>query len=183
MEISSNTQTSYFRVNGQNTTSSPSPHTQKSQDSKNSTQDQELTPGEKTQVAKLQARDTQVRAHEAAHIAAGSGVVTGGASFTYQTGPDNRQYAIGGEVPIDTSGASTPEETVQKMRQVRAAAMAPADPSPTDYSVAATATLLEMRAMQEISQKAKEEMGESGQASGIYGNNTQENEQTFSIQA
>lgn len=183
MEISSNMQASYFRVNTQSTTPSPSTDAQKSQDTKKPEQDQELTAGEKAQVAKLQARDTQVRAHEAAHVAAGSGVVTGGANFTYQTGPDNRQYAIGGEVPIDTSGGSTPEETVQKMRQVRAAAMAPADPSPTDYSVAATATLLEMRAMQEIAQKAKEGMGENTQASGTYANNNQEDNQSFSMQA
>lgn len=183
MEISSNMQTSYFRVNDQSTTPSSSSDAQKSQETKNSEQTQELTPGEKAQVTKLQARDTQVRAHEAAHIAAGSGVVTGGASFTYQTGPDSRQYAIGGEVPIDTSGGSTPEETVQKMRQVKAAALAPADPSPTDYSVAATATLLELRAIQEIAQKTKEDMSENGQANGTYASNIQEEEQSFNIKA
>ena len=183
MEISSNMQTSYFRINGQSATSNPPSDAQKSQDSKNSTQDQELTPSEKAQVTKLQARDTQVRAHEAAHIAAGSGVVTGGASFTYQTGPDNRQYAIGGEVPIDTSGGSTPEETAQKMRQVRAAALAPADPSPTDYSVAATATLLEMRAIQEIAKKEREELTKESQPNGTYSNNTQDQDQSFNVQA
>jgi len=183
MEISSNMQMSYFRVNGQSATSNPSLDAQKSQDSKNPQGEEELTSGEKAQVAKLQARDTQVRAHEAAHIAAGSGVVTGGASFTYQTGPDNRQYAIGGEVPIDTSSGSTPEETVQKMRQVRAAAMAPADPSPTDYSVAATATILEMRAMQEIAKNAREESSKTEQTSSTYANNTSEPNESFSMQA
>jgi hypothetical protein len=183
MEISSNMQTSYFRVNGQSATSSPSLDAQKSQDSKNPEQDQELTPSEKAQITKLQARDTQVRAHEAAHIAAGSGVVTGGASFTYQTGPDNRQYAIGGEVPIDTSSGNTPEETVQKMRQVRAAAMAPADPSPTDYSVAATATILEMRAMQEIAKNSLEESNQPQHSTDAYANNSEESIEPFSMQA
>lgn len=119
----------------------------------------ELTAEEEQVVNKLQARDTEVRAHEAAHIAAGGGVVTGGASFSYQKGPDGKQYAIGGEVPIDASEGSSPEETIQKARQVRAAAMAPADPSPTDYKVAASAIMMEMRAQQElqqIEQKGKE---------------------------
>ena len=49
-------------------------------------------------VSELKARDQVVRAHEAAHLAAGAGIVTRGASYTYQTGPDGQRYAIGGEV-------------------------------------------------------------------------------------
>jgi hypothetical protein len=154
MEIGSGLHTSYIRVNQQ------SPSSQKAHaktETESSAEPKTLSSSEQAQLMKLQARDTQVRAHEAAHIAAGAGVVSGGASFTYQTGPDNRQYAIGGEVPIDTSKGSTPEETASKMRQVRSAALAPSDPSPTDYQVAATATMLEMRAMQEIAKEMTEE--------------------------
>jgi hypothetical protein len=43
------------------------------------------------------------------------------------------------------------------MQTIRAAALAPSDPSPTDYKVAATATLLEMKARLELSQALKEE--------------------------
>lgn len=155
MEIGSGLNTSYIRINQQPLSSQETRANAKEGDKQ---EPNTLSPSEQAQLMKLQARDTQVRAHEAAHVAAGAGVVSGGASFTYQMGPDNRQYAIGGEVPIDTSKGSTPEETASKMRQVRSAALAPSDPSPTDYQVAATATMLEMRAMQEI---AKAQMTEN----------------------
>lgn len=112
-------------------------------------------PALKQMVFELRARDSEVRAHEAAHIAAGGGIVKGGASFTYQKAPDGRLYAIGGEVPIDASAESTPEATIQKMQQVRSAAMAPSNPSPADYKVAAIMALAEMNARQEL---AAEEM-------------------------
>lgn len=127
---------------------------EKSVEKKDSKNPNELTSSEKALVAKLQARDSVVRAHEAAHIAAGSGVVVGGASFTYQIGPDNKQYAIGGEVPIDSSPGKTPDETILKAQRIRAAALAPADPSPQDYKVAASASVMEARAR---AQKVREE--------------------------
>jgi hypothetical protein len=107
---------------------------------------------------KLKATDAHVRSHEAAHLAAGGGVVTGGASFSYEKGSDERMYAVGGEVPIDTSEASTPEATVQKARQIAAAAMAPADPSPQDYRVAASALIMEMQAKIEVMQEAQNKL-------------------------
>ena len=105
-----------------------------------------LSSAEITLITKLSATDTKVRAHEAAHIAAGGGVVNSGASFSYIKGPDGKMYAIGGEVPIDTSEGKTPGETIAKARQIIAAAMAPADPSPQDYKVATSAAMMEMRA-------------------------------------
>jgi hypothetical protein len=119
---------------------------------------EDLDQNEKSQLAKLEQRDTEVRAHEAAHIAAGGGVVKGGASFTYQKGPDNRLYAIGGEVPIDISEGKTPQETIQKMRIVKAAALAPANPSPQDYSVASTASSLEAKAVSQLNKEMFQEM-------------------------
>jgi hypothetical protein len=97
-------------------------------------------------VRKLQAVDSDVRAHEAAHLAAGGGVVTGGANFSYTRGPDGRMYATGGEVPIDTGKESTPEGTIAKAQRIRTAALAPADPSPQDYRVAAMAVIMEQDA-------------------------------------
>ncbi len=97
----------------------------------------------------LQATDSAVRAHEAAHLAAGGGVVTGGANFSYERGSDGKMYAVAGEVPIDSGEASTPEATIQKARQIVAAAMAPADPSPQDYRVAASAMVMEIQARTE----------------------------------
>lgn len=99
----------------------------------------------------LRSRDAHVRSHEAAHIGAGGRYVRGGASFSYQTGPDGRQYAVGGEVGIDTSPIpGKPAETAEKMRVVRAAALAPSDPSAADLSVAAAAANAEAEALAEL---------------------------------
>lgn len=72
-------------------------------------------------------------------MAAGAGLITRGASFTYETGPDGKRYAVGGEVGIDVSGGRTPEETLAKAERIRAAALAPAEPSAQDRQVAAEA--------------------------------------------
>jgi hypothetical protein len=116
-----------------------------------------LTVEELQQVVKLQERDTEVRGHEAAHQAAGGGL-TGGASFTYQQGPDGRQYAIGGEVSISTRGASTPQEAIANARQVIAAAMAPGNPSGQDFAVASSARMMEIKAQQQLAKQQQEEL-------------------------
>jgi hypothetical protein len=125
---------------------------------------QAVDKGERTaevvsQLSQLKARDAEVRAHEAAHVAAGGRYVTGGASYSYQKGPDGGQYAVGGEVGIDSSPVpGKPEETVQKMRTVRAAALAPSQPSGADLAVAAAAAQAEAQAMAEIAQAQAEEL-------------------------
>lgn len=109
-------------------------------------------------LAALKARDGEVRAHEGAHIAAGGRYVTGGASYSYQKGPDGRQYAVGGEVGIDSAPlAGKPEETAAKMRIVRAAALAPAEPSGADHAVAAAASQAEAAAFAEIAARRRED--------------------------
>ncbi|MDX1353690.1 MAG: putative metalloprotease CJM1_0395 family protein, partial [Thiomicrorhabdus sp.] len=57
-------------------------------------------------INQLKARDAEVRAHEMAHLSTAGGYARGGMSFTYQMGPDGKQYAIGGEVGIDTTPVS-----------------------------------------------------------------------------
>ncbi len=92
-------------------------------------------------ISELKQTDKKVRAHEAAHIAAGGQYVSGGASYEYETGPDGKRYAVGGEVQIDTSEVpNDPEATISKMEVVRRAALAPSNPSSQDRSVAAAAT-------------------------------------------
>jgi len=114
-----------------------------------------LSPEAEKQVQKLQERDREVRAHEQAHIAAGGQHVSGGASFSFQTGPDGRQYAIGGSVQIDTSPVpGNPKATEEKARAVRRAALAPASPSSTDQNVAAKAAAMESRARSELAEQA-----------------------------
>jgi len=91
-------------------------------------------------VNELRQTDRSVRAHEAAHIAAGRQYVTGGASFQFNAGPDGKQYAVAGEVDIDTSAVpGDPKATIAKMEVVQRAALAPSEPSAQDRSVAAAA--------------------------------------------
>ncbi|MEQ8398608.1 putative metalloprotease CJM1_0395 family protein [Thalassobaculum sp.] len=122
-----------------------------------------LTEAEQEQVRELQQRDAEVRQHEAAHAAAG-GQYAGSPTYTYQTGPDGRQYAVGGEVSIDTSPVrGNPEATIQKAQQIKAAASAPADPSSQDRRVAAQADALRQQAQAELqAERAEARQGVDG---------------------
>lgn len=114
----------------------------------------ELSEEEQAQVEQLKARDTEVRTHEQAHLAAAGPYARGGPSYTYQKGPDGKRYAIGGEVGIDTSPVEgDPEATVAKARVIRSAAVAPAEPSSQDRAVAAAAVKMEQDALSEIRNK------------------------------
>ncbi|MEL6341780.1 MAG: putative metalloprotease CJM1_0395 family protein [Myxococcota bacterium] len=130
--------------------------------------DDELSDEEKQVVAKLQARDREVRAHEQAHMSAGGGMA-GAASYTYQTGPDGKRYAIGGEVPISVPASTNPQQALMNAQQLRAAALAPASPSGQDRAVAAQAANMIAEAQSRIAQtqqsKLEETMG-SGKNSG-----------------
>lgn len=110
----------------------------------------------------LSATDRQVRTHELAHMAAGAGL-TGGASFSYQLGPDNQRYAVGGEVSIDTSPAGDPAATIAKAQQIRAAALAPADPSPQDQKVAAMAAQMASAARAQLAAQEQEQSGQQSE--------------------
>lgn len=112
----------------------------------------ELSQEEQRIVTELQAADTNVRAHEAAHMAAGGGL-TSPASYTYERGPDNKMYAVAGEVGISTGEGNTPQESLNKAQTIRRAALAPADPSPQDLKVAAQAASMEMSARAQIIQE------------------------------
>ncbi|MCE1253191.1 MAG: hypothetical protein LWX83_06530 [Anaerolineae bacterium] len=115
----------------------------------------ELTDKQESEVRQLQQIDREVRAHEQAHLAAGGNLVRGGATYEYQTGPDGKRYAVGGEVQIDISAVNgDPEATIEKARQIRQAALAPADPSSQDRAVAAQATRMEITARQELTQES-----------------------------
>ncbi|RLU03863.1 MAG: hypothetical protein D9N11_02010 [Ketobacter sp.] len=105
----------------------------------------------------LKARDREVRVHEAAHASVG-GRYAGSASFQYTRGPDGRNYATGGEVSISVSEvAGDPQATIEKARVIRAAALAPAEPSAQDRRVAAEAAQLELSARSELQSVRAEE--------------------------
>lgn len=114
----------------------------------------ELSEEERKQVEELKRTDRAVRQHEQAHKSIGGQHVLGGANYEYKKGPDGQLYAVGGEVKIDVSEvANDPEATIEKMQQIRRAALAPSDPSPQDRRVAAEATRKENRARAELSRE------------------------------
>ncbi|WP_250654879.1 putative metalloprotease CJM1_0395 family protein [Alkalimarinus coralli] len=117
-----------------------------------------LTPEEQEIVSELAARDREVRTHEQQHQAVG-GQYAGSASYSYQVGPDGVQYAIGGEVSIDISEVpNNPQATIDKMRIVQSAALAPAEPSAQDRSVASTASRIILQAQAELASQRSEEL-------------------------
>lgn len=132
-----------------------------------------LSDEDKRLVRELQKRDQEVRAHERAHKTAAGGLARGAATYTYQIGPDGKRYAIGGEVHIDTSPGSTPEESLEKARRIKSAASAPSEPSAQDHSVASDAARLEAEARKELQENRRED-GQSrssldGPAKGVSG--------------
>ncbi len=104
----------------------------------------------------LKRRDSEVRAHEAAHVSAAGGLASGSASFAYQEGPDGMKYAVSGEVQVDTSRGRSPEETLVKAQRIRAAALAPRDPSAQDQAVASQANEMATGARTDIVQEAND---------------------------
>lgn len=108
-------------------------------------------------IQKLAARDREVRDHEQAHAAVG-GELAGAPSYEYQKGPDGKNYAVGGEVPITIQAVEgDPKATLDNARKVQRAALAPAEPSDQDRRVAARAAQLEQQALREISLLAEAE--------------------------
>ena len=116
-----------------------------------------LSDEDKRLIRELQKRDQEVRAHERAHKTAAGSLARGSATYTYRIGPDGRRYAIGGEVHIDVSPGSTPEESLEKARRIRSAASAPSEPSAQDHSVASDAARLEAEARKELQENRRED--------------------------
>jgi DNA repair exonuclease SbcCD ATPase subunit len=119
-------------------------------------QEQRQLEVEQRQIQQLAERDREVKAHEQAHQAVG-GQYAGAMSFTYERGPDGKNYAIGGEVPIDTGKiANDPQATLDKAETIRRAALAPAEPSSQDRRVAAQAVQMSLEARAEIQLQQQE---------------------------
>ncbi len=124
-----------------------------------SNSDKQFTEEEQKQIDELKSRDREVKTHEQAHIAAGGSYVLGGASYDYQTGPDGKQYAVGGSVNIDTAPVEgDPEATIAKAQVVIKAALAPAEPSGQDQKVASAARQMMSEARKELTSQKNAEM-------------------------
>jgi hypothetical protein len=115
----------------------------------------------------LKARDAEVRRHEQAHQTVG-GHLAGAASYETVRGPDGQSYAVGGEVPIDASAEQDPEATIAKMERVKAAALAPAEPSGQDRAVAAMADARKAAASAELRRQDHENAAPAS-APGLFG--------------
>ncbi|WP_181905229.1 putative metalloprotease CJM1_0395 family protein [Aestuariispira insulae] len=100
----------------------------------------QLTEADLARIRQLSLQDSQVRLNEEAHVRVG-GQYAGSPSYEFETGPDNRQYAISGEVSFnDTPIAGNPEATIRKLSIVKNAALAPAEPSTQDRAIASKAS-------------------------------------------
>jgi len=120
---------------------------------------------EQQQLQSLKTRDREVRAHEQAHASVG-GQFASSPSFTYQKGSDGVLYAVGGEVSISSSAVpGDPKATLEKAQIIQRAALAPADPSPQDRSVAASASAMAQKARVDIAQLRQIENAGTGQGS------------------
>jgi hypothetical protein len=120
----------------------------------------QLSADQQSQVEQLKQRDREVRAHEQAHRSAGGSYIRSGIQFEFETGPDGKRYAVGGEVSIDTSKVpGDPRATMQKAQIIRQAALAPAEPSAQDQRVAAEATQMETTARSELLQESRQQGG------------------------
>lgn len=130
----------------------------------------QLTQAEMHLLKELQQTDTEVRRHEMAHIAAGGRFITSGANFTYKRGPDGKNYAVGGEVGIDTAPVpGDPQATIQKMRQIKSSALAPANPSAQDLKIAAKAGSMASKALSELMVLTAKEQAQSNETN-AFGN-------------
>ncbi|MDI4637796.1 MULTISPECIES: putative metalloprotease CJM1_0395 family protein [Halomonadaceae] len=115
-----------------------------------------LTEAELQQLDRLKQTDREVRQHEHAHQSSG-GQYAGRIEYEYERGPDGQQYAVAGEVSIDSSPVpGDPAATIDKMEQVRAAATAPAEPSAQDRKVAAQANQHLIAARLELAMQQRE---------------------------
>jgi len=129
----------------------------KTDKSESNSEKEKLSEAERQEIRELEKRDREVRQHEQAHLAAAGGIAVSGANYQYETGPDGKRYAVGGEVNIALKKGSTPEETLRNAEQASRAALAPANPSSQDRKVATEAKAEANKARSEISQKGNKE--------------------------
>ena len=130
--------------------SEASPYSTDQTKNKNQDTDESYSESELDVISTLKARDMEVIAHERAHSSVG-GQYAGSPNYSYKTGPDGVKYAVSGEVSIDLSEVSgDPQTTLQKAKQIKAAALAPAAPSSQDLRVAAKADRMASEARSDI---------------------------------
>nr|WP_321241698.1 putative metalloprotease CJM1_0395 family protein [uncultured Tolumonas sp.] len=132
--------------------------------SSGSEEDKKKAQQEEQAVKDLKKRDTEVRTHEQAHKTAG-GQYAESPAFDMTKGPDGKDYATGGHVNIDVSAIpNDPQATLNKMSQIKSAALAPAEPSSQDLKVAARADMVAVAARSELSKSSETTTNNDGTA-------------------
>ena len=108
---------------------------------------------------RLQDRDAKVRSHELAHVMAAGGQAQGLPQYTYQTGPDGRQYAVGGAVNISIISSGDAENAARQAETAQRAALATGETSTRDALTSNQAGEMAARARQ----RALDAYAETGQ--------------------
>ena len=96
-----------------------------------------------------------------AHKVAAGSLAAGGPYYEYEQGPDGVNYAVAGHVPIQVPGTDDPEQALRDSEKARRAALAPADPSPSDRAAAAQFSSRAATARQELA-KERQAQGDVG---------------------
>jgi len=121
-------------------------------------QQADLSGEEKRQLDNVQARDREVRAHEAASKAAARNLAQGGAGDEFETGPDGRRYPVAGGVSIGASPVpGDPQATLVKAQSIRCAANTPPQASAQDQPVAVRASHMEAEASRQLREQQSTE--------------------------
>lgn len=121
------------------------------------------------EVSELKRQEQRLRAHELAHLTHAGPYARGGMQFSYERGPDGALYATSGEVNIDTSPIpNDPEATLRKAQLIQRAALAPAEPSAQDRTVAARATQMAAQARVELMKTRGDVLSNSPASDALY---------------
>lgn len=106
----------------------------------------DMSESDRELLQRLKQRDAMVRRHENSHMMAAGGQAAGMPTYTYQTGPDGRNYAIGGSVDISIMTTGDHEADARRAGKAARAAMAAGEPSAADMETAAKASSMQGRA-------------------------------------
>ena len=90
-------------------------------------------------VKRFEDADTQIRTHEQTHSATSNIVST--PQYDYQTGPDGKLYATGGEVRVDTSIPKDEKAAQAKLDEIEDTSSAPNNLSSADAQISRQAQL------------------------------------------
>lgn len=149
-------------------------------ESENKGAENKLTDDEQKEVSRLKSRDSEVRMHEQAHIAASGGMASG-PSYTYETGPDGKKYAVEGEVNISFQDSDDPNKDIENAKTMKAAAMAPVEPSAKDMAAVREADRIIAEATKELSQAESEDATQSGKNEPVVETKAKTNNETEKV--